>query len=746
MISLLCVDDEPAMLDLIKLYLERYGEFAVTTASSAAEALDIFGDHSFDAIVSDYEMGEKNGVEFLCTLREQGNTAPFILFTGRGREEVAAEAMNGGADFYVQKGGDPRAQFADLSHKIEAAVERHRVKNALEEREGLFRAITETTAVAVWMHRGKRIIYANPAAEEISGYSLEELTSMDVWEIVQPEERAKVRAHGERRLGGEIPPERYPMRIRRKDGTERIPDIYPDTTMISGSQTIIVTAVDVTARYRAEQALIEQEQSLSTLLDALRDSVAILDMEGTVLYLNSAACTMIGIGTSAEAVGRSVMTFVHPDSAGDALGDLQTVCGGIDKFLAEYAILTSTGETRAVESYGRIVDFRGKKAIALSLRDITDEKRASADAREQERLNRELIAGMPEYILVHTRDGRVVFANPAAEGALGRERGGLTGRDICSIVTPDSHTTFREHVEDVIEGKKATPAEIKITTEASEMPVVLRAAPITYQNEEAVLLVLTDITERMVLEKELEYHAAELKHFSESLNLINEKLKIMSSITRHDILNQLTVLLGYLEIAEEEAEGLPVLSHLHQVKRSARNIQELIEFTRDYQDIGVREPQWCDVHREISRLNTPGIRLTLDIGGLEVYADPLFEKVFYNLLDNTRRHGDRATEIRVEWCQSGDDAVILWEDNGVGVRPEDKEKIFTRGFGKNTGLGMFLSKEILAITGLEIRETGTFGKGARFEIRIPEGRYRLSADAGTAAEDHARPTRSRSTP
>lgn len=745
MIALLCVDDEPAMLDLIRLYLERYGDFAVTTASSAAMALEILRGRSFDAIVSDYEMDEINGVDLLARLRDGGNTTPFILFTGRGREEVAAAAMNGGADFYVQKGGAPRAQFDDLAHKIRVAVERHRVTRALEEREGIFRAITETTAFAVWMHTGERIIYANPAAEEISGYSLEELTSMDVWDLVHPAERPQVKRRGRMRLEGAALPERSLLRISRKDGAERILDISANTTRLSGTPVVIVTAVDITERHQAEEVLKEQERSFSTLLDALRDSVVIIDMEGTVLYLNSVACEMVGVGRRTDALGRSVLDFVHQDSVDDALRDLQTVREGTDRFPAEYAIVTATGETRTVESQGSIIEFHGKAAIALSLRDVTDQRRASADAREQARLNRELIASMPEYILVFTRDGRIVFANPAAEGALGCEKGGLAGRSISSVVTSASYQAFRDHVMGVIAGKKAPPVEIWIGGGDAELPVILRAASISYQNEDAVLLVLTDITERTVLEKELEYHAAELKQFSESLHQINEKLQIMSSVTRHDILNQLTVLLGFLEIAEDEAEGLPVLPYLRQVKQSALNIRDLIEFTRDYQDLGVREPQWCRVQREIDHLAAHGV-ITSEVDGLEVYADPLFEKVFYNLFDNTSRHGQKATEVRVWWHQNDTGAVIVWEDNGIGVRPEDKDRIFTRGFGKNTGLGMFLSKEILAITGMEIRETGEFGNGARFEIQVPEGGYRCTTGAHGAAEKEVRPAPRGSTP
>ncbi len=133
-ISLLYVDDEPALLDIGKLFLERSGGVAVTTAESALEALHMLGRKRFDAIVSDYRMPDMDGIELLQHLREQGNDIPFIIFTGKGREEVAVEALNSGADFYVQKGGDPKAQFAELQHKIRRAVAGRRAERELQRR------------------------------------------------------------------------------------------------------------------------------------------------------------------------------------------------------------------------------------------------------------------------------------------------------------------------------------------------------------------------------------------------------------------------------------------------------------------------------------------------------------------------------------------------------------------------------------------------------------------------------------
>jgi signal transduction histidine kinase len=123
----------------------------------------------------------------------------------------------------------------------------------------------------------------------------------------------------------------------------------------------------------------------------------------------------------------------------------------------------------------------------------------------------------------------------------------------------------------------------------------------------------------------------------------------------------------------------------------------------------------------------PGeIEMSVSIEGLEIFADPLLEKVFENLIDNSRRHGERVRHISFSSLQSGEgDIAIVYEDDGVGVRETDKEQIFKKGFGKNTGLGLFLSREILSITGLIMKESGVYGKGVRFEILVPKGKFRF---------------------
>ncbi len=135
MLSVLYVDDETGLLDIGKIFLESLGHFSIDTATSACTAISLMNEKKFDAIVSDYQMPEMDGIEFLRRVRTSGSDIPFILFTGRGREEIAIQALNEGADFYLQKGGDPISQFTELAYKIRQAVSRRSAELALKESE-----------------------------------------------------------------------------------------------------------------------------------------------------------------------------------------------------------------------------------------------------------------------------------------------------------------------------------------------------------------------------------------------------------------------------------------------------------------------------------------------------------------------------------------------------------------------------------------------------------------------------------
>ncbi len=224
----------------------------------------------------------------------------------------------------------------------------------------------------------------------------------------------------------------------------------------------------------------------------------------------------------------------------------------------------------------------------------------------------------------------------------------------------------------------------------------------------------------------------ERKRFEATLQLANRKLSTLSSISRHDILNQITAIGMYLSLAEEMVTDQTLLEHLKKIEKSAAMIQKQIQFARDYQDIGTNAPQWQNVgiviNSAIAGFDLEGIRIETDVGNLEIFADLLLEKVFFNLVDNVVRHGEKATVIRFSAQETDKGVTISCSDDGIGVPESLKEGIFRREYYRNTGYGLYLAAEILGITGLSIVESGEPGSGARFEIRVPKDAYSIGED------------------
>ena len=227
----------------------------------------------------------------------------------------------------------------------------------------------------------------------------------------------------------------------------------------------------------------------------------------------------------------------------------------------------------------------------------------------------------------------------------------------------------------------------------------------------------------------------ENKQSQEALTQANRKLNLMNNITRHDILNQLTALIGFLEISRHDTADPALLKYIHKEEQAANAIRSQILFTRDYQDVGIHSPKWQDIAETVSlaiaTLDLHKVQIDLDLHKVQVFADPLLEKVFYNLVENSLRHGEKVTKISLRTEETADGIYLIIEDNGAGVPADAKEKIFCREYFKNTGFGLFLTREILAITGLSIAETGTPGTGARFVIHAPKGTFRIGSDPVT---------------
>jgi PAS domain S-box-containing protein len=220
----------------------------------------------------------------------------------------------------------------------------------------------------------------------------------------------------------------------------------------------------------------------------------------------------------------------------------------------------------------------------------------------------------------------------------------------------------------------------------------------------------------------------ERKRAEEAVLAANKKLNILNSVTRHDVLNQIQVLIMLLQIVEENTKDKETIEFVRKAEGATERITRQIDFTKEYQDIGIQAPQWqnaADIIRSAkSQLTECPYELLVDIDPVEIYADPLLLKVFYNLLENAIRHGEHVSTVRFFCYKSDDGLTLVCEDDGAGVDAESKKHLFRRGYGKHTGYGLYLMREILSISGITIKECGEPGKGARFEMTVPEGAFR----------------------
>jgi signal transduction histidine kinase len=209
---------------------------------------------------------------------------------------------------------------------------------------------------------------------------------------------------------------------------------------------------------------------------------------------------------------------------------------------------------------------------------------------------------------------------------------------------------------------------------------------------------------------------------------LQKKMMLLLSDIRHDINNKLTILSGYSQLIALENISPEARSYVAVQDKAIADISMILAFTKDYQRIGAEKPSWQDAGAVFAlaatKVNLKGIRLENEVSGLLLYADPLLENVFFSIIENALEHGRTTTAIHAAVRFENGSVRITIEDNGEGIREDLKERIFSRNQGKKIFAGLFLSREILAVTGIGIREAGMAGKGAVFEIRAEPGLWR----------------------
>jgi PAS domain S-box-containing protein len=1050
MFSVLYVDDEPDLLELGQMFLEKSGEFSVAISTSAEEALESPSIRSYDVIISDYQMPGMDGIAFLKAVRERFGDIPFILFTGRGREEVVIDAINNGADFYLQKGGDPKSQFAELSHKIRQSVRRNQAEHSLHESERRLsdiidflpdatfaidrsgqviawnRAIEEMTGIPAGdmlgkgdyeyaipfygsrrrilidlideqnekiadfysdiyrtgnsvtaetdlphpkgyqitvlaragplynqsgeiigaiesirdISAGKRDIAAlqqistelelifknminafvvwesvfdengnyasfrfgkfNDAYARIAKVKYEDVKGKDVFEVWPTTERSWVEVYG--RVATTGIPHTFDMyheptkgwahcnAYRPTDSPAQVCVIFEDITerrraeteLLAAYEQITASEEELRGQYeelvKSEQRIRESEEKFRVLADTA--PMGIIVIQGTRdIYINNHVARSTGYSKE-EIIAMNFWDIIHPDQREQVKeSGLAWLRGERPSTTKEIQYVTKSGENRwALLSEGKI-EYGGKSAGIVLVLGITDRKKTEEELRtayeqlamvneklqeqydalkeSQKRIQksefdyRSIVENIQDAFYRTDMQGNLLMISPSFVKEFGysgekellgknvretfyvnpkdrdvflkqlESSGHITERRVTLrrydgspvVVSAASHIYYDENgkpagvegtlhdLTEIIRAEEALSKNQHVLAEAMDlanlvnweynvktgmfnfndrfyaqcgttaereggykMPAevfarefvhpedrgavaeeIKKAAKVTdphyiSQREHRIIRkdgkvrhiivrieVVKDADGRVIKAQGANQDITERKNAEEALRLANRQLNLLTGITRHDILNKVAIIMGYLKIAELKFEDPALVEFTGRIKSATMAIQSQIEFTRIYENIGTHEPRWIALETVMPRSQVPAmITLVADVSGVEVFSDPMLEKVFFNLLDNSIRHGERVTEIRVSSHKYDENLVVVWEDNGIGIDASEKEQIFERGFGKNTGLGLFLVREILFLTGITIIEKGEPGKSARFEITVPNGEYRIS--------------------
>lgn len=354
----------------------------------------------------------------------------------------------------------------------------------------------------------------------------------------------------------------------------------------------------------------------------------------------------------------------------------------------------------------------GDDELAELERTIIESRRALLIREEQLRV---FVTAMPGPAALFSREGVIRLANPAFARVMGRSLPEVTGSDIRSFFPPDELGKYERFVQEAIRQKEAVHFE----NEIGGRTILMSFYPVLDNSGEVIQLGL------------LTFDISERKRLENALQKVTKKIALLNTVIFSDIQNKVFVQMGYLELAKNAAADPRLNTYLEKEEAVVREIQSSLRFAKQYNDMGMSPPRWQNVLDvmlfAVSHLDLGTITREFHLEGLEIYADSLLERVFVTLVENTLLHAKQATVIRAGFTSAGENAVIVVEDDGPGISEERKEEIFRKGIGAGGASSLFLSREILSITGITIRENGVSGKGARFEITVPKGSFRFAA-------------------
>jgi len=490
----------------------------------------------------------------------------------------------------------------------------------------------------------------------------------------------------------------------------------------SGRKTSVTVVVrNITEQKKAEFKLKQYNEILERVGEGVDAGLAVINRDYSVVWANK---RLMDLGVAPNK--KCYETFNN-------LGIVCPNCG-VEKIFKnnasldvhEYKTVNSKGETIWIEL--RVTPLKDQNGVTMAALElgvpITERKKMEQFLRESEEKFRKLFETSPDACYIGTlEEGVIIEINDAFSRTWGYSKEECIGKTSLQLGLYSKGAPDRQRMLSELKSKGHF-SYLKFDGKRKNgevFPLLFSGSTLEINGKRLIYGILRDISEQKRAEEELKKKSAKME-------IINEKLNVVGRLTRHDVGNKLMVMKSNIYLLKKQiGANSKLANYVKDIEASIDQSAAIFEFSHFYEKIGVEELSKINVAQCFNHAVTllPNLGTTKIVNGcqgLEVMADSLLKQLFYNFLDNTLKHGEKVTLIRLHYTVEGDGVKLFYEDDGVGIPEAIKEKLFTEGFstGKSTGLGLFLIKKMIDVYGWKIEENGEPGKGAKFVITIPK--------------------------
>ncbi|MGA3060326.1 MAG: PAS domain S-box protein [Candidatus Bathyarchaeia archaeon] len=508
-----------------------------------------------------------------------------------------------------------------------------------------------------------------------------------------------------------------------ENNNERIVEVSARLVKNPEGKTVVIhVSRDITERKQMETRIREAEKRYRALFDQAPVGILIIDPETAVpVEFNEVAHQQLGY-TRDEFARLRIFDYKAGETPDETKARIEKILqGGIIEFETKHR--TKTGEIRDIVATSQAIELSGKTFVHSIYRDVTEAKKMENALMESEAKYRELVELAQEGVWALDNDNRTVFVNLHMAKMLGYTESEMIGKTLGAFLDKPDYDLAKHNLELCKLGNQGQCEFEFIQKDGARMYANIAAS--SFQDDEGksigTLALVADMTERKKVE-------ISLKESHDKLEMMNEKLSVVGSLTRHDVRNKLSTVTGYAYILKKKhGDQADIVEGLSKMEQAVAESVKIFDFAKMYEQLGVEDLAYINVEAKMNEARAlfsgslP--QITNECQGLSVLADSFVRQLFYNFIDNTRKYGKKTTTIRVHYEKADQDNLkLIYEDDGVGVPSENKLRLFKEGFstGGSTGFGLFLTKKMMDVYGWIIQEVGEAGKGAKFVITIPK--------------------------